>query len=176
MLMLAAAILVSGCAASFLDTASRGIFQKEKVNLTERNYAAADYMIQQADTFVKKYQLIKVRPLTDGLEPQMSSALGKMIPEQVGIRLAQLGYRMDLQEVVTDPNTGYLKPALNPGEQPRYILSGTYLRNRRDLDVKLRITDTRDSRVVSVFDYTLPMSSEVGELSEPRARIFRTAN
>jgi hypothetical protein len=173
--LIAAALVISGCNPEFLDTASRGIFPQQEVNLTQKNYAAADYLQQQADTFLKKNAtLIKAVPLRDVQQPDLPPArLGHLIPEQVGIRLAQLGYRVDLDQVLTSADTNFMRPAIRSGEVPDYTLSGTYLRRRKEIDVSLRIAGTQSGRVIASFDYTVPMNREMGDLSEPKTQIFR---
>jgi hypothetical protein len=167
--------MLGGCSAAFMDTAARGIFPQEEVNLTAKNQAAADYMIQQAETFLTKGStLVEAVPLRDVQQPDLpSSRLGKMIPEQVGIRLAQLGYRMNLDPVLTSADTSFMRPAALTGQEADYTLSGTYLRRRKDIDVSLRIAGTQSGRVIASFDYTIPMNREIAELSEPKTRIFR---
>ncbi len=167
---------LSGCvAASALNTVNRNIFQRDEINLTESNYAAADYLIQQGRHYIKKYDrdLIVVEPLTDQLEPRMSSELGKIIPEEIGIRLAQLGYRTDIEAVKTIDDPNYMRPAIKKGENPDFILTGNYLRGNEHLDVNLRIVKVSNGQIVSAFNYKIPMTYQIGELSMPQTQIFR---
>ena len=176
-LLAGVALVLPSCTTVLVGAvAASKVFESEDVNLTARNYAVADYMIKQTDTYVTKRHLIKALPLHDALEPQISSSIGRVIPEQIGTRLAQLGYRVDLDSVSSNSDTNYLKPVMKSGEKPRHVLSGTYLRQRGDLKVSLRITDTRTSRIVSSFEYTMPVSREIDELSDPKPMIFRTSN
>jgi len=113
--------------------------------------------------------------LTDIQSPEISTTIAKLIPEQIGIRLSQLGYRMDLSQVTTSNDTSYLRPASVKGEKPSFIITGTYLRrNRRDVDIKTRIIDLENNRIVAVFDYSISMSRGVRELSTPKPKIIRT--
>lgn len=166
--------MLAGCSAAFMDPSAYNIFQQEKVNLTEKSYAAADYIDQQARNFVSKTSLIRAVPLEDADEPRLTSDFAKQVPEQVGIRLGQLGYRLDLSGVLVTENTDYLRPGMGAGEQPRFILGGTYARRRTDVDVSLRIMDAQSQRVVAVFDYSMPMDRGIGDASKPEARIFQT--
>jgi hypothetical protein len=170
-----AAFMLGGCTAAFMDTAARGIFPQEEVNMTAKNQAAADYMIQQAETFLTKGStLVEAVPLRDVQQPDLPPArLGMMIPEQVGIRLAQLGYRMDLDQVLTSADRNFMRPAIRTGEEADYTLSGTYLRRRKDIYISLRIAGTQSGRVIASFDYTIPMNKEINQLSEPKTQIFR---
>lgn len=169
----AALIGVSGCSAAFLDTAAHGIFTQEETNFTQQNYAVADYLTQQAHTFISRSDLILAEPLTDTEQPGMSSTISKMIPEQIGIRLSQLGYRMDLSRVATGTDTNYLKPSITTGEKPDFILSGTYLRRRIEMDVNMRIIDVKAGRVIAAYDYIIPLTREVNDLATPEPKIVR---
>lgn len=170
-----AVILLSGCSSVLMDPSVYKIFQEESVNVTAKSYAAADYLDQQARHFVNHSVLLQAQPLEDAYEPRLTSRVAKLIPEQVGIRLAQLGYRVDLSPVLVSDNPNYLKPAMSAGESPRFILTGTYARRRTDMDVSLRILDSASNRIVSTFDYTMPMDRDIGEMSAPEARIFKTS-
>lgn len=103
----------------------------------------------------------------------MSSTISKMIPEQIGIRLSQLGYRMDLSRVATGTDTNYLKPSITTGEKPDFILSGTYLRRRIEMDVNMRIIDVKAGRVIAAYDYIIPLTREVNDLATPEPKIVR---
>jgi hypothetical protein len=157
-----ALLTTGGCTAILLDTAANNIFVEKKTNFAEKNYAAADYLIQQAKSYVSRYDVITAQPLSDIDQPGMSSTFGKMVPEQMGVRLSQLGYTVDLDNVAISPDLAYLRPA------------DGYIQNKRDdMDVSLRMIDARNNQVVAVFDYTLPMTREIADLAKPQAQIIR---
>lgn len=167
-----AAMAQGGCTAAFLDTATHGIFVQDEVNFAEQNYAAADYLIQQARHFVNKRKaLITAMPLSDVKQPEMDSAFSRMVPEQIGVRLAQLGYRVDLKDVAANAN--YLSPGDMATQSPDFTLSGTFLRQRTDMNISVRLTDTRSGQVVGVFEYTLPLTRQVDDLARPKPKIVR---
>lgn len=170
---LAVLVLTSGCTAQMLNTAAHGIFPQSETNFKEQNTAAADYLIQQARSFIGRGDLMIAEPLSDAKQPGMSSTISKMIPEQIGVRLSQLGYRMDLSQVATGRDTNYLKPSITGGEKPDFILSGTYLRRRIEMDVSLRIIDIQAGRVIAAYDYIMPLNRETAELSQPKPKILR---
>lgn len=153
---------------------STTILGRQDLNMTPQNYAAADYLISQANTFVnRRYDLIIVEPLSDVNQPDMTSQVSKMIPEEIGIRLSQLGYRIDLANVATAADTNYLRPAIATGEKPDYVLSGTYHRRRNEMDVSLRIVDIKERRVLAAHDYILPLTRELEDLAKPKPKIVR---
>lgn len=172
--------LTSGCntqvlsSAGFLTTDALGIFRDEDVNMKQKSYAAADYLIQQARTFIRiDDDLVKAVILVDEDESRVQATIGRVIPENVGVRLSQLGYRMDLSEVSQGGDVNYLKPSARRNETPDFILGGSYVRKPQELDVSLRITETATGRIVAVFDYIMPMNREIAKMSEPETRIFQ---
>ena len=170
----ASALLSGGCTMALLDSVSAGVFPDEQVNFTAQNYAAADYLIQQAKTFIDRGAVIEARSLGDTDHPEMESTYGKMVPEQIGVRLSQLGYRVDLTKVATAADTNYLKPASSSfTKEPDFILSGTFTRRRIEVDVSTRMIDVKNGRVIAVFDYTLPRTREIDELAKPKPKIMR---
>lgn len=173
-MIVGAAGILTACSAAFLDTSALGIFQRKDINLTEKNYAAADFLIQQGINFVNKGDLIKATPLSESNEQHKVTKIAKIIPEEAGIRLAQLGYRLDLAEVTSSPDANYLKPQMIAGEEPKFLIGGSYLRRRLEMDVSLRITEVKTSRVVAAFNYTLPMNRDINEISAPEIEIYRT--
>ena len=144
-----------------------------KTNFIEKNYAVADYLYQQARTFIGRRDLVIAEPLTDTQQEGMSSTIGKMIPEQIGIRMSQLGVRMDLSKVATTEDINYLKPSISKGEKVDFVLSGTFTRNRSDVNVSMRMIDKREQRVIASFDYILPMNRETRDLAQPQPKIIR---
>jgi TolB-like protein len=169
-----ALLSLGGCAAAFLNTAAHGIFIQDETNFAEKNYAVADYLIGQAKTYINRHHdVIKAVPLGDQMQPAMESEIGKMIPEQIGVRLSQLGYKLDLESVLTSEDLNYLKPAQGSTDKPDFILSGTFLRGRSDMDVSVRIIDAKNSRVIAAFDYKLPLTRQVNDLASPQPKIMR---
>ena len=169
---------LSGCTVALATAgyvAADRIINEEDPNFAAQNYAVADFLIQQARTYIGRQHLVTAEPLTDIQSPEISTTIAKLIPEQIGIRLSQLGYRVDLSEVTTSADTSYLRPSLKSGEKPDFIITGNYLRKtNRDIDVKTRIIDLKNDRIVAVFDYEVNMTRGVKELSEPKPKIIRT--
>jgi TolB-like protein len=166
---------LTACTAAFLDTAAHGIFTQEKTNLTEKNYAVADYLIGQAQTYINRHHdTIRATPLADRNQPEMDSKIGRIIPEQIGVRFSQLGYSVDLASVSTSEDTAVLTPGTKRDERkPDFLLSGSFTRGRSDMDVSLRLIDAANNRVVAAFDYKLPLTRDVNDLAAPQPRIMR---
>ncbi len=157
-------LLVGGCVAGSVNSVMDdplGIFQSRAINLTEKNYAAADYLISRAKNYVRREDTIKAMPLLDVSEPRIVTRLGKEIPEQVGGRLIQLGYSVDISAVNTN-----LAPSFAPTPQaistrPDYILAGSYRDKGTAIDVTLTLKDSATGQERGVYNYTLPRVGEV---------------
>lgn len=169
----AAALMLSACTSILAGGAFMAANEalKDGPNFAAQNYAVADYIIQQADDFIEQGDLIKVEPLTDIQTPEISTTLAQLIPEQIGVRLSQLGYNVDLSAVTTTPDTSYLKGT--PGQKPSFILGGNYLRKYSEIEVKTRIIDLKQSRIVGAFDYQIDAGYDVRRLTEPKPIIMR---
>ncbi|MCC7305244.1 MAG: hypothetical protein IT558_03180 [Alphaproteobacteria bacterium] len=153
-------------------------FMDEKINMTEKNYAVADYLVERGGGFVKKEHIIKARPLLDVEEPRIIPGLAKQIPEQIGQRMIQLGYTVDLSEVSTD-----VEPELSSRPPPAigaadYILSGSYTKKskmfEKTMDVRIRIVDAVTGIERAAFDYTIPRTGELRRDSNTKPVIFKT--
>ncbi len=152
-----------------------GIFSQPDVNLKEKNYAAADFLVGQMSSRVGKSSAILVQPLEEMDNAGISSPLGAYIPEGVGLRFSELGYRVWLHQVAANGNSGLYSPPPE-NSKPAFILKGTYKSNNDNLAVFLRLVNVRSSQVVASFDYELPLSREVRDMSKTQTRIFRVAD
>ncbi len=180
LLCLAAFPLLTGCAEIFgykavsagLYAASQGVFSRPDVNLTEKNYAAADYLAVQMKNKVGMSDDIFVMPLEEADNPGITSPFGAKVPEGVGLRLGQLGYKTWLSDVATEGNQG-LYASLPQGMKPDFVLRGNYQVEREIVKVYLRILDAQNGSVVSYFDYQMPLSREIEKLAETPTRIYK---
>lgn len=147
------------------------VFRRTDVNLKEKNYAAADYMASQMQDFVRKQSdLIVFWPLTETDNGQITSPLGMNIPEEIGLRLAQLGYKVSVAEVASMANKGFYAPSKDEAD---FVFGGHYLRVRKAVNVHLRITNAKTGQVVASFDYSMPITSQIRRMSETPTQIFR---
>ena len=166
---------LTGCETAIMSGGTllaHDLFNQQPHNFTAQNYAVADYLIQQAETYIDRTSLIIAKPLIDMQTPKMTSTLAKLIPEQIGVRLSQLGYRANLKAVSTTPETIYLG-AGEDGEEADFILTGHYFRAKSGLDIKTRIIDIKNDRIVASFDYTIDYDAEVRDLAAPKPVIVK---
>lgn len=169
MLLAACTSVVMGGGAAVMN-----IFDRPDVNLAEKNYAAADYLMQAGGNFVTRHDDVKAVALQNSAEPQLSTRIGRIIAQQTGERLQQLGYRVDLTDVSANVEHDFPYAAPAPDRQPDFVLSGTYLNAKSKVDVKLRLVNAHTGAVVASFDYGLLMSHEIQRMTKPSPLIYRT--
>lgn len=170
--MLGACVEVSSFKAvtAGISAVSSGIFSNPEVNLKEKNYAAADLLASKIHERIGAFDVIRAEPLQEADHGGITSPLGRSIPEGVGLRLVDLGYRVQLHNVVPKNNVA-LYPA--PTSEAKYILSGVYSVQKKHVDVILQIVDAKTGSSIGRFDYDLLLSPEVRDMAKTEARIIK---
>ena len=169
---------LSGCTGALWGAAALGghelnLFQNPDVNLTAKNYAVADYLIQQGKTFIEHDDVIKLEPLVNVEDKQTPAEIGSLIPEHIGARLIQLGYNVDMSALGISEK---IAPRIH--KKPDIILSGHYLNNppefgtNANLDISLRLVHVKQNRSIGAFDYVMPSNREIRRLSTPKPQII----
>lgn len=163
---------LSGCADIAIGAAAVTFYKREDVNLVEKSYAAADYILQKSNTYYDRYTPIVVVPLIDADRTELSSKFGRTIGNQIGSRFGQLGYNVDLSQVrLSEGDAGFqAKPSK---DAPKIALSGTYKRQRPDMEVNLYVTEIESGFRIAAFQYLIPYHSDIRKMSEPEIRIMR---
>ncbi|MBI1300820.1 MAG: hypothetical protein GC137_04085 [Alphaproteobacteria bacterium] len=149
---------------------SGGVFSNPDVNLKEKNYAAADFLASKIQDRIGPFAIIRAEPLQEADHIGITSPLGRAIPEGVGLRLADLGYRVQLHNVIPKENVA-LYPA--PTSEAHYVLSGVYAVKKKHVDVILQVVDAKTGHSVGRFDYDLLLSSEVRHMAETEPSIVK---
>lgn len=159
--------LVSG-----LTTAAMyDVFKRTDVNLRAKNYAAADFIESRMNGFVGKQDSLALSPLIQTDNMAITSPLGRNIPKGIGLRLNELGYNVKLGEAI---NTG--KPMKLENNASKFTLGGTYLRGKKNVDITLQVIENATGKLVTRFEYQLPLTREIKDLSNTETRIFRVQN
>jgi len=153
-----------------ISAATQGIFSDPKVNLREKNYAAADYLLQQSGNYLNRIGVIVAKPLVESDNPAAPSPLGRRISADVGARLAELGYNLNLKEVAAPADKVLYQ---TPEVVPEFVLSGSYLKKKDKIEVYLRLFENASQKIISSFNYTMPYDSELRKFSEADTQIFR---
>lgn len=154
-----------------VTAAAHGLFSNPEVNLKEKNYAAADYLVSKINHKIDAFDDIVALPLEEADHEGITSPLGMQIPEGVGLRLMELGYAVWLSEVEGERRGLY--PSLPKDKTPDYYLKGRYAVHTKDVDVMLQMVDAKTGLVVGMFNYTMPLTHDLRELAKTETRIFR---
>jgi hypothetical protein len=165
------------------------LFQGNQVSLLETSYDSADMLSQQSKNLLKPGTPISIGILTDADMPvavresmpaspnaplPLQSAghgdmvsvaapapFGRVVLEQVGGRLVDLGY-----DVVRN----------DAGKPGQAILTGQFARASGRVSVDLRLVDVSTGRILGVYDYSLPITSEVHALLQTSGRGVRDSS
>lgn len=162
-----ALVMLNGCAITAVEMVQHGkeyIFGKE-VNLVAKNYAAADYVLQNAGNRINKYQLTVAYPLKNLDAPKLTSDFASIIVRQVGERMLQLGYEMDLSYVANPGDDSYARKS---PDLVRNILTGTYRMHGDSYIIDLRIIKGYNKTITSSFTYTIPINTDTREMAKPQ--------
>lgn len=170
-LALAMPLSLAGCETVLLGGAAGGLIAMqngETINLTEMNYAVADYLAGQTLNILNKRTPIGLGVLSDAGEPQITSAFGRLVPEQIGTRLSQLGYNVQIE--YTDLFEGQKAPKM---QTPKALLTGTYTSGIKETDVNVRLVNLTSGQIIGSFDYVVPMTKDMQTLIAAEPRIMR---
>lgn len=161
------------------------------VSMKEMSYKAADSLVAQTQKTLPAGTPILIGTLSDVNQMETSTPLGRMIAEQVGTRLVQRGF------IVSDVRfrnaINVKETASNKGQAGEYFLSrdtsvlkgeqdvgavvtGTYVKAKREVLVNLRMIDARSSRVLAATDYRVPVNSDVRALTNNDSAVDANGN
>ncbi len=173
--LFACVLLIStivGCA-----TGSQLNFEDAKTSeLVMANYDAADKLIQSSTQKLDKNAPIIVATIVDIDNLQRSSRLGRLISEQVGTRLTQLGYSViELKlrgDIFVKRDQGELLLSREVNEISRAhkaqaVLVGSSAEASTHVYINVKIIGTEGNIVISAHNYALPLNANVKELARP---------
>lgn len=164
MLMLCSALALTGCQVVAAGVATPMIIQQKHVNLTNASYAAADTLAQQAGKQLPKERPLIVSNLQEIIDmnqkkPIASPKVGIVMSEQMRDRFTQLGYNV------------VQSPVYQGGAAPAEV-SGTYEFVSGTMNVALRLTDRASGRVITLYNYSLPMTYDIKKYMSANANML----
>lgn len=179
-MMVTAALFTASCAV--IEEVQTSLFDTTKINLADSSYAAVDMLAQQTKSRMTAGTPLKIAVLTDVTTPNETTAFGQQVSSQLGSRFVQLGY--NVQSVPMHPNmieSAALSPgaptplsgapqARQMGQQPSMgrgdaLVTGTYTRMKDTLQVNLKILQAPDQKIIAAYDYSLPMTRDLRDIS-----------
>lgn len=170
LLVVASALSLTGCTMAAMSSLQDlpEFFIEEDVNLASVNYAAADYLAGHAHhTLGKASHTIKVGVMRHVNEPETLNAFARLVPEQVGTRLSQLGYVVNLENIQTFE--GEIRTKMG---KPDVLITGTYLPLRDEVEVYLRLVHLTTGQIIGAYDYRIPKNRQIGALLEPEIQMM----
>ncbi len=156
-----AALLLGGCNPTTLSLAASPLFnESEHVNFLNANYAAADQLTMQARQRLPKGNTLVVSTLEEivdrsGQKIITNPNLGAVMADHLEQRFIQLGYNV-----------------VKVGSPARGAVTGLYQPVGKRLSVRLRVTDTKTGTQLAVYDYWLPITSEIRRHMNPNSGGF----
>ncbi len=146
-------------------------------SLAESSYSATDRLMQQSRGIITPQTMLSIGTLMDLNQPGETSALGRMIAEQIAARYVQLGYNVTVNQdpgadqissgpavPVTSLDGGSMSSGPAPAGPAR--ITGQYVLARNDILINLRVVEQGSGRVLAAYDYNLPLTSDIKELSK----------
>lgn len=147
-------------------------FHRSYVNVTEKNYAAADMLLQQSKNVITSETPLHIGVLTNIKRPAEITAFGQVTASQIGARFVQLGYNvttspaLNAMAIDSPAYSDAMAPSasVSSGVGPRSMITGHYAVAKRDVIVNLRVIEEGSGRVLAAYDYTVPRNSDIKEL------------
>jgi hypothetical protein len=144
-------------------------FFNPPVNVTEYNYAVVDGLVANAHERLRLDTPIGLGVLYPmNLNPgEDTPPFGKVVVDQMGTRLIQLGYTVrDLgvptREALRMPEATWLERGRAAGVT--HMITGNYTITEYDILVAARLVRLADNKLVSSSDYRMPLGSDTYRL------------
>lgn len=163
---------ITGCASSKDDDTPQ--FQRvADTDLVGQSYTAAEALLKQVPWLKKNRQPLLTGTFVNVDSVEDSSALGRIIAEQISSRFAQEGYtmiEMKLRRNVYIQQMGgeFLLSRevrnLSQVHNAAAVITGTYAVARRNVFVSARLVRAADNLVLAAYDYSLPMGPDAKAL------------
>lgn len=172
--VLATVGLLAGCSDVYTnDAAYLTTDSPAAVDLVASSHQVADRLVDTSQQILDRGEPIMVASLVDVSDLQQSSALGRIVAEQIRSRLAQLGYTTrELRyrgDVLVRAGNGELVLSrdvknISDAQRAQAVVAGVYAVAETNVYVTLRILRADDGTVLSSADYALPKGEDVTSL------------
>jgi TolB-like protein len=177
-LLTLASIGMVGCTSTQEWWNGRNVFRPqpkvEDADLVFESYAAADNLLQQAPWLRETRAPMLTATFVDVNDLNSSSALGRIVADQVSSRFAQQGFTM-IQ--LTMRNNIYIRQYagefalsrqvqdLSRDHNASAVVAGTYAVGQRAVYVSARLIRAADNLVLAGYDYSLPLGPDTRTLA-----------
>jgi TolB-like protein len=168
-LLLSLGLGITGCAT--LGVPTRTTVQDE--DLVDNSYQAADALLTQAAWLKDNRQPLLTATFVNVNALESSSALGRIIAEQVASRFSQQGFTMIDMKL---RNNIFIKEGagefvlsrsvrdISQSQNAAAVVAGTYAVGRHAVYVSTRLIRATDSLILASYDYSLPLGPDTKAL------------
>jgi TolB-like protein len=134
--------------------------------IAKRTYDAVDNLLEKSQVAVDRSKPILVASIVSVNNLEESSALGRLMTEQISGRIVQLGYTtiepklrnslavQGVGELILSRDVKLLKSSYTA----QAVVSGTYAVGVDQVHLNLKLIELTDGRILSAVDYVLPVS------------------
>ena len=166
---------LSGCGDRYTNDAAYLSDGRSDGKLVESSHQVVDRLVDTSQQVLASDKAIIVASLVNVNDLQESSALGRIVAEQVRSRLTQLGYTtQELRyrgSVLVRAGNGELVLSrdvknISNAQQAQAVVAGVYAVAESSVYVTLRIVRAADGIVISSADYALQKGEDVTTLLE----------
>ena len=134
--------------------------------IAKRTYDAVDNLIEKSQIAIDRTKPILVASIVSVNNLEESSALGRLMTEQISGRIVQLGYTTmepKLRNSLAVQGGGELilsrdVKLLKSSYAAQAVVSGTYAVGADQVHLNLKLIELSEGRILSAVDYVLPVS------------------
>ena len=161
-----ALLLLSGCSMMGYKDDKKSSRRPADRDLVAESHATADALLEQVPWLKSNRQPLLTGTIVDVNSLEDSSALGRIVADQISSRFAQQGFTMiELRlrnnvfvkqragEFMLSREAKNLSKVHNAGA----VIAGTYAVGRNEVYVSARLIRAADNLVIAAHDYTLPL-------------------
>src|SRR5262249_18402071 len=146
---------------------------EDVADLSATTAAAVQELLNSLRLPLDTQRPVLVATLSDVNDLGHSSALGRIMSEQIATALVRRGYavpEMTLRQSVLVKEGGEFMlsrdlRAMAPRQSGQAVVTGTYAVGARKVLVSLRVIRLADSRMIAAYDYDLPLGPNTDSLA-----------
>jgi len=178
-LALVGLLVLGACTPQIAVAPTPRVTRAPETDVTGTSYWAAERLLSATQVALNRARPILVASLVEIDDLERSSTLGRLISEQAGSRLAQMGYTVHeaklRDSLVIRERQGEMilsRDLAHIGKRydAQAVFAGTYAVGRARVFIDLRLIRASDGRVIASFDYTMPLTPDVRRLIDRRRR------
>jgi len=181
--LLALAPLLSGCDTLVADRSIPPLYgvdfpMTRDSDIVTVSYAATDRLMNESADAIDRGKPILVTSIADVDNLDQSSSFGRIVSEQIGSRLSQLGYTIvesKLRGTLAVNGNGEFMLSrdarkIAAAHDAQAVVTGNYAAGSESAIVSLKLIRLTDAKVLAAFDYSMPMGPNTRSLMTPVAQ------